>query len=91
MQYHCARSTRLPLFGQILAAFYQDDIVDEDDIRAWHAKASARGEGVKPGSQLDGVKHCWAVGKKMIEQFDAQESSDEGSDEESGEDESDEE
>ena len=74
MQYHCARSARLPLFGQILAALYQDDIVDEADIRKWHETAAARGTALKPGKELDGVRHCWAVGGKMIEQFDAQES-----------------
>ena len=74
LQYHCAKSPRLPLFGQILAALYQDDIVDEDDIRAWHVTAAARGTAVKPGSLLDGIKHCWLVGQKMIEQFDAQDS-----------------
>ncbi|KAI0341739.1 nucleotide-diphospho-sugar transferase [Trametopsis cervina] len=88
LQYHCARSTRQPLFGQILATLYQDDIVEEDDIRAWHAKPAAKGEGLKPGALLDGVKHCWTVGGKMIEQFNAQESSeDEDSSEEEDDDE----
>lgn len=77
LQYHCAKSPRLQLFGPILAQLYQDDIVDEDDIRVWHASAAAKGEGVKPGSLLDGVKYCWVVGKKLIEQFDAQESEEE--------------
>ena len=36
LQAHCATSTRMPLFGQIFAALYQDVIVEEDDIRAWH-------------------------------------------------------
>lgn len=78
-QYHCARSTHLPLFGQILASLYQEDIVEEDDIRAWHAKSIAKGADLKPGQLLDGVKHCWTVAGKMIEQFDAQESSEEES------------
>ena len=65
-----------------MAAFYQDDIVDEDDIRAWHASGAAKGQGVKPGPVLEGVRYCWSVGKKMIEQFDAQESSEEEDDDE---------
>ena len=69
---------------------YQDDIIDEDDIRAWHASAAAKGEGLKPGALLDGVRYCWGVGQKMIEQFDAQESSEEESDAESDEDDDDE-
>ncbi|THG99211.1 hypothetical protein EW026_g3085 [Hermanssonia centrifuga] len=92
LQYHCARSARQPLFGQLLAALYQDDVVDEDDIRAWHSRPLAKGVGVKPGPLLDGVKYCWAVGQKMIEQFDAQgseseEESEEGSEEDSEEEE----
>lgn len=75
----------MPLFGQILATLYQEDLVDEDDIRAWHAKPEAKGEGkhIKHGVPLEGIKHCWTVGGKMIEQFDAQESSEEESEDES--------
>ncbi|TFY52333.1 hypothetical protein EVJ58_g10077 [Rhodofomes roseus] len=82
---HCAQSSRLPLFGQILAALYQADIVEEDDIRAWHAQASSQAEAQKPGPYMDGLEKCWSVGKMMIEQFDEQESDDEsgeGEDEE---------
>ena len=59
--------------------------MDEDDIRAWHAKPEAKGEGkhIKHGIPLEGIKHCWTVGGKMIEQFDAQESSEEESEDES--------
>lgn len=60
--------------------------MEEDDIRAWHAKPVAKGADLKPGSLLDGVKYCWNVGGKMIEQFDAQESSEDESGD--GEDES---
>ncbi|KAI0665130.1 nucleotide-diphospho-sugar transferase [Cubamyces menziesii] len=71
LQYHCAQAgPRQALFAQLLAAFYQQDLVDEDDIRAWHASPAARGEGLKPGSPLvEGVRRCWAVGAKMIEQL----------------------
>jgi translation initiation factor eIF-2B subunit epsilon len=37
-------------------------------------KPMSRGEGIKPGPQLDNMKKCWAVGKRMIEQFDEQDS-----------------
>ncbi|KZT11243.1 nucleotide-diphospho-sugar transferase [Laetiporus sulphureus 93-53] len=86
LQHHCAHSSRLPLFGQILAALYQADIVEEEDIRTWHARPSSRGEGHKPGPVRDGLEKCWAVGSHMIEQFDEQESEEE-SDEESEEEE----
>ncbi|TCD64443.1 hypothetical protein EIP91_004088 [Steccherinum ochraceum] len=83
LQYHCAQSSRLPLFGQILAALYQEDIVEEDDIRAWHRTAAAKGEHLKEGTTLlEHVQRCWTVGSKMIEQFDEQESSEEEESEE---------
>ncbi|KAI0082729.1 hypothetical protein K474DRAFT_1654876 [Panus rudis PR-1116 ss-1] len=87
LQYHCAKSARLPLFGQILAALYQADLVEEDDIRAWHAKPEAQGKDLKDGAFAENVKRCWSVGTMMIQQFDDQESSEE----ESGEEESEEE
>ncbi|KAJ7452519.1 nucleotide-diphospho-sugar transferase [Mycena galericulata] len=73
LQMHCASSERFPLFGQILAELYQTDIVEEDDIRAWHALPSAKGVGLG-GPTAENVKRCWAVGARMIEQFDEQDS-----------------
>ncbi|KAI9571225.1 nucleotide-diphospho-sugar transferase [Boletus coccyginus] len=61
LQEYCASSERLPLFGQILAALYQDDIVEEDDIRDWHKKPSAQGDGVKPPASQENFKKCWTV------------------------------
>ncbi|PCH38105.1 nucleotide-diphospho-sugar transferase [Wolfiporia cocos MD-104 SS10] len=84
LQVHCAQSTRLPLFGQILAALYQADIVEEDDIRTWHARPASKGGEQKPGSLREGMEKCWAVGKRMIEQFDEQESEEESEEEEEG-------
>lgn len=69
------------LFGQILAALYQDDVVEEDDIRSWHKKPSAQGEGVKPPASEENLRKCWNVGAHMIKQFDEQES-EEGSEDE---------
>ncbi|KAN0076973.1 Nucleotide-diphospho-sugar transferase [Tylopilus felleus] len=77
LQEYCASSDRLPLFGQILAALYQEDIVEEDDIRTWHKKPSAQGEGVKPPATQENFKKCWIVGAHMIKQFDEQESEEE--------------
>ncbi len=73
-QAHCANSSRMPLFGQILAALYQDDIVDEDDIRRWHARPASKGEGWKPSPETEGIMKCWLIGSHMIKQFDEQES-----------------
>ncbi|KAH9001219.1 nucleotide-diphospho-sugar transferase [Lactarius akahatsu] len=74
LQYHCASSTRFPLFGQILAALYQNDIVEEEDIQNWHAKPEAKGEG--------NVQKTWIVGARMIHQLNEQESDDESEDSE---------
>ncbi|KAJ7470669.1 nucleotide-diphospho-sugar transferase [Mycena latifolia] len=74
LQMHCASSERFPLFGQILAELYQADIVEEDDIRAWYAQPSAKGVGLVGGPTAENVKRCWAVGARMIQQFDEQES-----------------
>lgn len=82
LQYHCASSMRFALFGPILAALYQNDIVEEEDIRNWHAKPEAKGEGVQGGNLLANIQKTWIVGARMIHQFNEQESS---SDEESEE------
>ncbi|KAK1232011.1 translation initiation factor eIF-2B epsilon subunit, GEF [Marasmius sp. AFHP31] len=79
LQAHCTTSSRFPLFGQILAALYQDDIVEEDDIRAWHRLSSSQGDGNEE------MKKCWLIGGRMIEQFDEQESDDEDDDEDESE------
>ncbi|KAL1692373.1 nucleotide-diphospho-sugar transferase [Schizophyllum commune] len=88
LQRHCATSERLALFGQILAALYQEDVVEEEDIRAWFKHPEARGEDVgATGEELENIKKCRDVGAKMIEQFDAQETSEEESDEDEDEEE----
>jgi translation initiation factor eIF-2B subunit epsilon len=80
-QAHCATSERLPLFGQILAALYQNDIVEEEDIRAWHALPVSRAEDHKPGVMAENMKKCWMIGSHMIQQLDAQETDSEEGDE----------
>jgi translation initiation factor eIF-2B subunit epsilon len=75
-QYHCASSTLIHLFGQILAALYQKDIVEEEDIRRWHAQTKAQGEGIKNSTLLENVQRTWIVGARMIDQFDEQDSED---------------
>jgi translation initiation factor eIF-2B subunit epsilon len=73
-QSSCASSTRLPLFGRILFALYQNDVVEEEDIREWHATPSSKGVGLKPGPFSDNIRRCWEVGGRMIQQFNEQES-----------------
>lgn len=85
-QAHCASSSRMPLFGQILAALYQEDIVDEDDIRAWHGLPASRGENQNSGTDTENFKKCWVVGAHMIKQFDDQDSDEDGEESTSEED-----
>jgi len=75
-KYHCASSTRIRLFGQILLALYQNDIVEEEDIRDWHTQPEAKGEDVKDRKLLENLQQTWKVGAHMIDQFNEQESDD---------------
>lgn len=59
----------LNLFGLLLGALYQEDIIEEEDVRAWHRKPESRGKKGVPG-----MEKCWLVGSRMIEQFNAQDS-----------------
>ena len=84
-QKHCASSSRMPLFGQILAALYQTDIVEEDDIRAWHALSTSKGEdlpAITDAQLKENYRKTWIVGAQMIHQLDQQSSSEEESDDE---------
>jgi len=76
----------MPLFGQILAALYQDDLVEEEDIRRWHGQPESKGEGLETSEDLENIKRCWIIGAHMIHQFDEQ-----GSDEDSSEEDKDQE
>ena len=73
----------MPLFGQILAALYQADIVEEDDIRKWHSLPESKGDERKPGVETENFKKCWVIGSHMIKQFDAQGSDESEEDSES--------
>ncbi|KAI5122066.1 hypothetical protein M0805_006049 [Coniferiporia weirii] len=86
LQEHCAQSPRLALFGQILAALYQHDIVEEDHIRAWYSLPASQGTG--EGASAENMRKCWVVGARMIEQFDEQDDEDDSEEEEGGEDDS---
>lgn len=79
LQYHCASSTRIHLFGHILMALYQNDVVEEEDIRSWHAQPEAKGEDVKDRRLLENLQKTWIVGARMIHQFNEQESDDDES------------
>lgn len=79
LQLHCVKTSRLSLFGQILATMYQDDIVEEEDIYAWHRLPSSR------GAENEGMEKTWSIGAQLIAQLAEQDSD---SDEEDDEDDS---
>ena len=58
---------------------YQDDIVEEEDIYAWHRLPSSRGAG------NEGMEKTWSIGAQLIAQLAEQDSD---SDEEEDEDDS---
>jgi len=76
LQTHCASSERMPLFVQILAALYQDDIVEDDDIREWHTLPASKGDGLPASHLKENLKKCWEFGGKMIQHLDDQEDDD---------------
>jgi translation initiation factor eIF-2B subunit epsilon len=57
-----------------LASFYQDDIVEEDDIRAWHKLPTSRMSGTS--ALAENMNRTWSVGSRMLQQFDEQEDED---------------
>ncbi|GJJ12053.1 hypothetical protein Clacol_006294 [Clathrus columnatus] len=82
LQELCAREPQhLSLFGSLLAALYQEDIVEENDVRTWHSKPESRGKTAADVNVAVKMDRCWSIGSRMIEQFDAQDSDDEDSDE----------
>ncbi len=64
----------MPLFGQILAALYQEDIVDEEDIRAWYNFPGSKGENRNSGTDAENFKQCWDIGTHLIKTLDDQDS-----------------
>jgi len=68
LQEHCARSTKVALFGQILASLYQNDVIDEDDISGWHKLPISN-----PNMQSEvgqNMRRCWTVGGKLLEHLE---------------------
>jgi translation initiation factor eIF-2B subunit epsilon len=53
--------------------------VEEEDIRRWHARPEAKGEGVKSGALLENMQNTWIVGEHMIHQLNEQDSEDDDS------------
>lgn len=52
---------------------YQNDIVEEEDIQAWHALPASRAEDHKSGIVAENMKKCWMIGSHMIQQLGDQE------------------
>lgn len=60
-----------------MVTFYQDDIVDDDDIRGWLKLGKSKGEDVKQGSISENYKKFWMLGARLLQQISEQDSSDE--------------
>ena len=58
------------------------DIVEEDDIRAWHVLPTSQGSDLQPGELKTNVGKTWIVGAHMIHQLDEQESDEDESEDE---------
>ena len=56
--------------------------MEEEDIRNWHAKPEAKGEGVQGGNLLENLQRTWIIGARMIHQFNEQDSDDDEGDSE---------
>ena len=57
-------------------ALYHKDIVEEEDIRNWHAQPAAKGEDVQDRNRLENLQRSWTIGARMIQEFNEQESDD---------------
>jgi translation initiation factor eIF-2B subunit epsilon len=72
-QNHCAtRDTQL--FGQVLVAFYQDDIIDEDDLKNWQRLPASR---IGQDDSAENHRKFWVIGSRILQQLVEQESEEE--------------
>jgi translation initiation factor eIF-2B subunit epsilon len=70
------------LFGQVLVAFYQGDIIDEDDLKNWQRLPASR---TGQGASAENHKKFWVIGSRILQQLveqDSEEESDEDEDDE---------
>ena len=59
----------MPLFGQLLIAFYQEDIVEEDDIQAWHKTSNKPIPHTTDAIFTENMQKCFKIGAQMIKQL----------------------
>lgn len=77
LQAYCANSSdRLKLFGHILAAFYNDDLVEDENIRSWALDPRSKNPAGSPGDV------CRKQGLLLLQAIHAQSSDEEDDDEE---------
>lgn len=82
-QNHCA-TRDIQLFGQALVAFYQDDIIDEDDLKNWQQLPASK---IGQGDSTENHRKFWVIGSRMLQQLMEQESEEESEDDDKGNDE----
>ncbi|WVO15131.1 hypothetical protein L204_102775 [Cryptococcus depauperatus] len=78
----------IPIFGILLRAFYETDIVGEDELIDWRESKASRGEELSKDRQneTDSWKEIWTRGKGYVDVLESMESEDdEGESDEEGE------
>jgi len=81
-QRHCASSPRYQrIFGLILAALYNIDVVDEDDIKEWLSNSESRGLGLKK-ELTAAMGDCLMQGARLLQHLQQMDDSDDDEEEE---------
>ncbi|KDQ18101.1 hypothetical protein BOTBODRAFT_52900 [Botryobasidium botryosum FD-172 SS1] len=79
-QRHCASAPKYQrIFGLVLAALYNSDVVDEDDIKEWLSNSEARGVGQKK-ELAPAMSDCLMQGARLLQHLQQMEDSDDEDD-----------
>ena len=74
-----------PLFGIILRALYETDVIGEEDLVEWRSLSAAKGEGARNEEEKQKWAEVYAKGKAyvdVLEQMESDDDDDEDDDEE---------
>ncbi|EIW73036.1 hypothetical protein TREMEDRAFT_42152 [Tremella mesenterica DSM 1558] len=86
MQAHCINhEDYMPVFGILLRAVYETDIVSEEDLVEWRSLSSARGEGAKDEDEKKKWVEVFVKGKAYVDVLEQMDSEDEDEDDEEDE------
>lgn len=68
----------IQLFGQVLIAFYQGDIIDEDDLKNWQQLPASK---IGQGDSAENHRKFWVIGSRILQQLVEQDSEEESDEE----------